>query len=76
MPPSPEWDLLLAPFESCFTRPGFRFFRAFVLGFATLDGRLHVTQVVLSGLVARHFTSFYRFLRDGAWCLEEVVARV
>lgn len=76
MPTSPEWDILLEPFASCFTRPGYRYFCAFVLVFAHLDHRLWVTQVVLSGLVDRHFTSFYRFLREGAWKTEEVAERL
>ena len=76
MPMSPEWDILLEPFASCFTRPGYRYFRAFVLVFAHLDGRLWVTQVALSDLIYRHFTSFYRFLREGAWKTEEVVERL
>ena len=73
--PTPDWEVLLSPFESCFTRPGYRYFCAFVLVFAHLDGRLWVTQVVLSGLpalVERHFTSFYRFLKEGAWSVEAV----
>jgi hypothetical protein len=66
--PSPEWEILLDPFRSLFTRAGFGYFRAFVLVFAHLDRRLWVTQVILSGLVeGRHFTSFYRFLRVGVW---------
>jgi len=74
--PSPEWKVLLEPFESLFTRPGYRYFCAFVLVFAHIDQRLWVTQVVLSGLVHRHFTSFYRFLREGAWSSEAVAQRV
>ena len=69
---SPAWSVLLEPFESCFTRPGYRYFCAFVVVFAHIDGRLWVTQVVLSGLVDRHFTSFYRFLREGVWSVEAV----
>ena len=68
--PSPAWEVLLSPFESLFTKRGYRYFCAFVLVFAHLDGRLWVTQVVLSKLVDRHFTSFYRFLREGVWSLE------
>ena len=70
MRPSPEWKILLAPFESLFSKAGYRYFCAFVLVFAHMDQRLWVTQVVLSGLVDRHFTSFYRFLREGAWSTE------
>lgn len=76
MPPSPEWEVLLAPFQSCFTRPGYRYFCAFVQVFARLDGRLWVTQVILSGLLDRHFTSFYRFLREGAWGTEAVAEEI
>ena len=53
MRPSPEWNVLLAPFESLFTQPGYRYFCAFVLVFAHIDQRLWVTQVVLSGLVQK-----------------------
>lgn len=74
--PAPEWKILLEPFESLFTKPGYRYFCAFVLVFAHLDQRLWVTQVVLSGLVSRHFTSFYRFLREGVWSTEAVSQKV
>jgi DDE superfamily endonuclease len=71
--PSPEWDVLFEPFRSLFTPAGFRYFRAFVLVFAHLERRLWVTQVILARLVeGRHFTSFYRFLRDGKWWVAAV----
>jgi hypothetical protein len=73
---SPEWNVLLAPFESLFTKPGYRYFCAFVLVFAHMDQRLWVTQVVLCGFVNRHFTRFYRFLKEGAWTTEAVSQRV
>jgi hypothetical protein len=66
MSPSPEWQVLLEGFRPLFTKPGYRYFCAFVLVFAHLDRRLWVTQVILAGLVERHFTSFYRFLRRAA----------
>jgi len=72
MCPSPEWQVLLEPFRSLFTKPGYRYFCAFVWVLAHLDRRLWVTQVILSRLVDRHFTSFYRFLREGAWSLVAV----
>src|SRR5947209_8844185 len=75
--PSPEWQVLLEPFRDLFTKAGFRYFVAFVLTFAHLDRRLHVTAVLLSGLVeGRHFTSVYRFLREGTWDLEAVRRRL
>ena len=74
--PSPDWEILLAPFQSLFTKPGFRYFRAFVLVFAHLDGRLWVTQVVLSHLLTRHFTNFYCFLGSQAWSPTEVACQL
>jgi hypothetical protein len=75
--PSSEWEVLLDPFRDLFTKPGYRYFCAFVLAFAHLDRRLHVTAVILTGLVdGRHFTSVYRFLREGVWDLEAVRRRV
>lgn len=70
--PSPEWDILLAPFESLFTKSGYRYFRAFVLAFAHLDRRLWVTQVVLQSGLARGFPCFYQFLDRAAWCVSKV----
>ena len=74
--PSPDWEVLLKPFQSLFTKPGFRYFRAFVVVFAHLDGRLWVTQVVLSNLLCRHFTNFYRFLGSKAWSPKDVARQV
>ncbi len=72
MTPSPEWQVLLEGFRPLFTRPGYRYFCAFVLVFAHLDRRLWVTQVILARRLDRHFTSYYRFLREGAWSLVAV----
>lgn len=72
MAPSPEWEVLLEPFRPLFTQPGYRYFCTFVRVLAHLDRRLWVTQVILAGWVDRHFTSFYRFLREGAWSLAAV----
>ena len=49
--PSAEWEVLLQPFQSLFTKAGFRYFRVFVFVFAHLDGRLWVTKVILSHLL-------------------------
>jgi len=70
--PSPEWDILLAPFESLFTKSGYRYFRAFVIAFAHLDPRLWVTQVVLCSGLRRGFPRFYQFLDRGAWRVSAV----
>ena len=73
---SPDWSVLLEPFQSLFTKPGFRYFCVFVRVFAHLDGRLWVTHTVLSGLLARHWTNFYRFLRSPAWNAADVARQV
>ncbi len=74
--PSPDWEVLLAPFQSLFSKPGFRYFRAFVVAFAHLDGRLWVTQVILSQMLTRHFTNFYCFLESKAWSPTEVASQI
>jgi hypothetical protein len=74
--PSPEWNVRLAAFRSLFGEPGFRFFCAFVMVLAHTHGRLWVASVVLSGLLDRHFTRFYRFLRRGVWSVEAVSKQV
>jgi hypothetical protein len=76
MRPSPAWEVLLEPFQSLFTQPGFRYFRVFVFVFAPLDGRLWVTQVLLANLLERHFTNFYRFLGSPAFSPEAVARKV
>ena len=76
MSPSPEWQVLLEPFRPLFTRPGYRYFCAFVLVLAHLDRRLWVTQGILSGWGERHFTRFYRFLSHGVWALAKVRQQV
>lgn len=73
---SPDWTVLLEPFQSLFTKPGFRYFCVFVRVLAHLDGRLWVTHTVLSGLLARHWTNFYLFLRSPAWNAEAVARQV
>ena len=74
--PSPEWEVLLQPFQSLFTKAGFRYFRVFVFVFAHLDGRLWVTKVILSQLLRRHFTNFYRFLQSKTWTTEKVARQL
>jgi hypothetical protein len=64
---SPEWKVLLDPFQSLFTKPGYRLFCAFVVAFAHVDRRLWVTQVVLSSGLDRHSTCFHKFLSRAVW---------
>ncbi len=73
--PSPDWQVLLQPFQSLFSKPGYRYFRTFVLTFAHLNRRLWVTRAVLSRMLNRHFTNFYRFLQSKAWSPKEAKER-
>lgn len=63
----PDWEVLPEPFRSLFSRAGFRYFGVFVRTFPPRDRRLRVTQVVRSGMLGRHWTPYYRFLRPPAW---------
>jgi len=73
---SPDWEVLLQPFQSLFSKAGFRYFCVFVRVLAHLDGRLWVTHVVLTGLLARHWTNFYRFLRSPQWSVTAVARQM
>ncbi|MCC6443183.1 MAG: transposase [Armatimonadetes bacterium] len=75
-PATPDWEILLSPFQSLLSPTGFRYFRAFVLTFAHLDGRLWVTQVLLTHWLGRHFTHVYRFLESPAWTTEALARQV
>lgn len=72
MIPPPDWNALFKHFQPHFTQPGFRFFTAFVMVFAQIDRRLLVTHVVTSGIVGRHYTCFYKFLKNGSWSVSHV----
>lgn len=74
--PSPAWKVRLQAFRSLFTQPGLRHFCAFVLVLAHTDGRLWVSSVVLSGLLDRHFSRLYAFLKEGAWSVAAVRQRL
>ena len=73
---SPDWTVLLEPFQSLFSKPAFRYFCVFVQVLAHLDGRLWVTHAVLSKLLDRHWTNFYGFLRSGTWNPSQVARQV
>ena len=73
---SPDWSILLAPLQSLFSKPGFRYFCVFVRVFAHLDDRLWVTHAILSGLLDRHWTNFTQFLRSPAWNTTAVARQV
>ncbi len=64
---SPDWNVLLAPFQSLFSKAGFRYFCAFVRVFAHLDDRLWVTQVIPAKHLERHWTNYCPFLHSPAW---------
>jgi hypothetical protein len=73
---SPDWEVLLEPFQSLFSKAGFRYLCVFIPVLAHLDERLCVTKVVLSGLLGRHWTNFHRFLRSPAWNPADVARQI
>ena len=73
---SPDWEVLLEPLQSLFSKAGFRYLCVFIPVLAHLDDRLCVTKVVLSGLLNRHWTNFHRFLRSPTWNPAEVARQI
>ena len=74
--PSPAWTILLQAYNSFFTKPGYLYFCAFLVVLAHQDGRICVTQVVLSRLLERHYTCFHQFLSRAIWSVEAVSKRL
>ena len=68
----PDWEFLLQPFQSLFSKTGFRYFCVFVMVLAHLDKRMCVTKVILAQYWIRHFTNFYRFLDRKKWNIVKV----
>ena len=59
--PAPECKVLLEPVESLFTKPGYRYFYAFVLVYAPCGPAcLWVTKAVLSDLPGAFAGEFFR----------------
>jgi hypothetical protein len=65
---------LIAQLAPVFTAPSFDSFRTFITGWVFSLGRHCISDVIrAAGVTAqKHFTSYYRFLSHGRWCLDEL----
>jgi len=66
---------LLSCFSEVFSRPSFKLFSSFVIGFIQLGKETHTSSMVQSlsfSFLHRSLSSFTRFLGQNVWTLEEV----
>ena len=66
---------LLSCFSEIFSRPSFKLFSSFVIGFIQLGKETHTSSMVQSlsfSFLHRSLSSFTRFLGQNVWALEEV----
>jgi hypothetical protein len=61
-------------FRACFSAPSYRIFVALVIGWVLTVGKHTVSQVILTARLheSHHFSSIYRFLAKGRWCVDWV----
>ena len=75
--PNAKHDIqkLLSCFSEVFSRPSFKLFSSFVIGFIQLGKETHTSSMVQSlsfSFLHRSLSSFTRFLGQNVWTLEEV----
>ena len=66
---------LLSCFSEIFSRPSFKLFSSFVIGFIQLGKETHTSSMVQSlsfSFLHRSLSSFTRFLGQNVWAMEEV----
>lgn len=66
---------ILSFFSESFSRPSFKIFSCFVIGFVQLGKELHTSSMVQSlahSFLRRSLSSFTRFLGQNLWAVEEV----
>jgi len=66
---------LLSCFSEAFSRPSFKLFSSFVIGFIQLGKETHTSSMVQSlsfSFLHRSLSSFTRFLGQNVWAMEEV----
>jgi hypothetical protein len=66
---------LLSCFSKTFSRPSFKLFSSFVIGFIQLGKETHTSSMVQSlsfSFLHRSLSSFTRFLGQNVWAMEEV----
>lgn len=72
--PMVSWGSLLAHFSHGFTRPSFSIFWKLVSAWILCPGRHTITRLYLIAEPdgSRAHDAYHRFLRIGAWCMEEL----
>jgi len=68
--------LILSWFSDAFSRPSFRIFSSFVVGFIQLGKEIHTSSMVQSvsrSFLSRSLSSFTRFLGKNVWAKEQLV---
>jgi hypothetical protein len=66
---------LLSCFSEAFSRPSFKIFSSFIIGFIQLGREMHTSSMVQSltqSFLHRSLCSFTRFLGENVWAMEEV----
>jgi hypothetical protein len=72
---TPTLQAIFLSFSSCFTAPGLANFTCLVTGIIRCQGRHTITRVIqASGELARgkHHSTFYSFLSEGRWAVDEL----
>ena len=70
-------QFILSWFSEAFSRPSFKLFASFIIGFIQLGKESHTSSMVRSlarSFVLRSLSSFTRFLGKNAWARDEVLA--
>jgi SRSO17 transposase len=70
-------QFILSWFSEAFSRPSFKLFSSFIIGFIQLGKESHTSSMVQSlarSFVLRSLSSFTRFLGKNAWAVDEVLA--
>jgi len=71
-----DLQLILSWFSDAFSRPSFKIFSSFIIGFIQLGKETHTSSMVQSlsfPFLHRSLSSFTRFLGQNTWIMEEVV---
>jgi SRSO17 transposase len=70
-------QFILSWFSEAFSRPSFKLFASFIIGFIQLGKESHTSSMVRSlarSFVLRSLSSFTRFLGKNVWTMDEVLA--
>jgi len=71
-----DLQFILSCFSNAFSRPSFKIFSSFIVGFIQLGKEIHTSSMVQSlalPFLHRSLSSFTRFLGQNIWAVEEVV---